>query len=98
MSIASDTGEARKWETWIVLSGAVVALSVCFCSPSLGQESRGPCEEEGETLVIYDCQTGLVLWSRRQPGQTPPIMPPSGEQCRLVAGPTQPLQVAGKCL
>lgn len=97
MSIVSGTGEARNWKTLIVLSGAIIALSICFCSPSRAQEPRVSCEE-GETLVIYDCQTGLVLWSRRQSGQTPPIVPPSGELCRLVASPTQPLEIEGRCL
>lgn len=98
MSTVSERGEARKWTTLIVLSGVVVTLSIFSCSPSRGKEPRGTCEEEGETLVIYNCQTGLVLWSRRQSGQIPPMVPPDGELCRLVFGPTQPLQAAGKCL
>lgn len=93
-----DEGKTRKWTRLNVLSSFAIMLTICSWSPSRGQERHGTCEEEGETLAIYDCQTRLVLWARRQPGQIPPMVPPEGELCRLVAPSTQPMQASGQCL
>ena len=93
-----DPERPRRRSRSIVRTSMAFTLSICACWPSRGQERRGTCGEEGETLAIYDCNTGLVLWSRRQPGQRPPVAPPDSHLCRLVVGPSQPVEAAEKCL
>lgn len=97
MMAERNAGRARTWTRSIMLGSVAVVLSICSWSPSPGQERRGTCEEQGETLAIYDCQTGLVLWSRRQSGQTPPMVPSDRELCRLVVGPTKAQEGTGQC-
>lgn len=65
---------SRGWIEPIRVAGLAVALSVSSWSPSRWQEQQGTCGGAGETVAIYDCQTGLVLWSREQPEQIPPMM------------------------
>jgi hypothetical protein len=75
-----------KARTWRVPCGAAVTLCMGCWSPSRGAEGRDTCKEQGEIVAIYDCQSGLVLWSRQPPGQTLPTMPPGRQLCRLTSG------------
>ncbi len=98
MSATHEESEARNWMRSTALISVSVTLAICSCLP-LKADGRGyMCEREGEILAIYDCQTGLVLWSRRSTEPMPPMGPPDKELCRLVVGPLQPMQDAGQCL
>lgn len=91
---ARKTGKAR---TWIVPSSAVVTLVLSSWAPCRGEERRGACDGQGQIEAIYDCQTGLVLWSRRPPGQPLPVVQPNRELCRLVVGDIRPTQGVEQC-
>lgn len=89
---------ARSRARSTLLVSTTATLAICCWSPSRAEERRDTCEYEGETLAIYDCQTGLVLWSRQASKPTPPIVLFDRELCRLVIGPIQPSPEAGRCL
>ena len=94
MMLTRKTGKAR---TWIVPSSAVVTLVLGYWAPCRGEERRGSCDGQDEIVAIYDCQTGLVLWSRRPPGQPLPMVRPHQEFCRLVIGEPHPTQSIEQC-
>lgn len=81
--VMRGTGKAR---TWIVRIGVVASLCIDCRTPSLGDERSDTCEEQGGIVAMYDCQSGLVLWSRQPPGQTLPTVPSSRQLCRLMNG------------
>ena len=89
---------ARNRLRWTVLVSATATLAICSCTLSRAEERRETCEQPGETLAIYDCQTGLVLWSRGTSEPMPPMVLSDREICRLVLDPRQPSQDAGQCL
>lgn len=94
----SKTGKGSSRIRWLVVTGVAATLSVCAWSPTRGQEQPGTCEDAGETLAVYDCQTGLVLWSREQSGPMPSLVTSDRELCRLVIGPKLPSRAVGQCL
>lgn len=98
MSATQDGNTARHWTRSTVLISASAALAICTCSPSRAEERRSMCEQQGETLAIYDCQTGLVLWSRRPSEPMPPMDLSDRQLCRLVVGPAELSEDAGRCL
>lgn len=88
----------KKARTWIVRIGVVASLCIDCRTPSLGDERRDTCEEQGEIVAIYDCQSGLVLWSKQPPGQTLPALPSSRQLCRLWSGQNRAPAADERCL
>lgn len=88
-------GKAR---TWIVPSGVAVTLLMGCWSPSRSAERHDTCEEQGEIVAIYDCQSGLVLWSRQPPGQTLPTLSSGRQLCRLMSGQGRSPAADERCL
>ena len=79
----------------------MIGLAAALCLSSLpvhGQERREACEQQGETVVVYDCQTGLVLWSKAFSKTDPPGPASDRELCRLVVGTKPLLKAAEQCL
>ena len=98
MSATHAGSLARNRMRSIALIGATATLAICSCTLSRAEERRETCEQRGETLAIYDCQTGLVLWSRQSSESMPPMVLSDRELCRLVADPPQAPQDAGASL
>ena len=80
-----------------VPASLILMLLVCSWSTAHEQERHGDCEDPYEVIAIYDCKTGLVLWSKGSPGSASDKIS-ERELCRLVAGPNSPQHVAGQCL
>lgn len=98
MSATRDSGMARNWVRPTLLITATAMLAVPSWSPSHAEERHGSCEQQGEILAIYDCQTGLVLWSRGPSKTPPPRLLSDRELCQLVVGSEQSPESAGRCL
>lgn len=92
------TDSAGPWIRLIMVFGVAIPLTICWWSPSRGQERHGACEEQGETIVVYDCRTGLVLWSRGHSKELAPIVTSERELCRLVVGRKSSALTEGQCL
>ena len=98
MSATHARGIAQNRMRSTVLISATATLAICSCDPSRAEERRETCGPQRETLAIYDCQTGLVLWSRGSSEPMPPMVLSDRKLCRLVISPTQSSQDAGQCL
>ncbi len=98
MPATRDPSMARNRVRSPLLIAAIALLTVPSWSPSHAEERHGSCEQQGEILAIYDCQTGLVLWSRGPSKTPPPRLLSDRELCQLVVGSEQSPESAGRCL
>ena len=98
MSATRDPGMARNWVRATLLTATTAMLAINPLSASQAEERRGSCEQQGEILAIYDCQTGLVLWSRGPSKALPPRLLSDRELCQLVVGSEQSKEKIGQCL
>ncbi len=57
-------------------------------TPSRGDAGRS-CDARTDILVIYECESGLVLWSRRTETEQPPVIASDKELCHFVR-PSEP--------
>ena len=67
-------------------------------SPSVGEIMVSDCDDQGEVVAVYECQSGLVLWLRSTLGLSASMVQSDKALCRLVIRSEHPTHAEGRCL